>query len=232
MDGGWEGCTVASPGLAKAVVRPASDGRTGRAVLAAPEDARAAGATHGSCRRLVTTKAVAHVPLSRRWCLLVLFLLLLLVWHCRRRRRWRRRRRRAASDSNLIGASSFIVFALVWRRRLVLSSNLLDELCGKRAFLEFSLCLSRACLGEKMTFTFKWLKKRARFLTWLDAGVLVQQRVDSRQEIRAVRGVERYQGGACGGDHLRRRRLVLLVVVIPVTAATAAAAPLRKGRRG
>ena len=127
--------TVASPGLAKAVVRPASDGRTGRAVLAAPEDARAAGATHRSCRRFVTTKAVAHVPLSRRWCLLVLFLLLLLllVWHCRRRRRWRRRRRRAASDSNLIGASSFLVFALVWRRRLVLSSNLLDELCGKRA---------------------------------------------------------------------------------------------------
>jgi hypothetical protein len=74
-------------------------------------------------------------------------------------------------------------------------------------------------------------QKKSPFLTWLDAGVPVQQRVDSRQEIRAVRGVERYQGGACGGDHLRRRRLVLLVVIIPVTAATAAAAPLRKGRR-
>ena len=29
----------------------------------------------------------------------------------------------------------------------------------KRAFLEFSLCLSRACLGKKIAFTFDWLKK-------------------------------------------------------------------------
>jgi hypothetical protein len=29
----------------------------------------------------------------------------------------------------------------------------------KRAFFEFSLCLSRACLGKKMTFTYKWLQK-------------------------------------------------------------------------
>jgi hypothetical protein len=28
----------------------------------------------------------------------------------------------------------------------------------KRAFFEFSLCLSRACLGKKMTFICKWLK--------------------------------------------------------------------------
>jgi hypothetical protein len=31
-------------------------------------------------------------------------------------------------------------------------------------FFEFSLCLSRACLGKKMTFIYKWLKK-CRFLT-------------------------------------------------------------------
>jgi hypothetical protein len=29
----------------------------------------------------------------------------------------------------------------------------------KRAYLEFSLCLSRACLGKKMIFMYKWLKK-------------------------------------------------------------------------
>eukprot|EP01046_Picozoa_sp_COSAG06_P000243 COSAG06_NODE_7_length_38054_cov_37.302569_5_plen_211_part_00 len=28
----------------------------------------------------------------------------------------------------------------------------------KRAFFEFSLCLSRACLGKKMTFVYKWRK--------------------------------------------------------------------------
>jgi hypothetical protein len=29
----------------------------------------------------------------------------------------------------------------------------------KRAFLEFSLCLSRACLGKKLHLIYKWLKK-------------------------------------------------------------------------
>jgi hypothetical protein len=29
----------------------------------------------------------------------------------------------------------------------------------KRAFFEFSLCLSRACLGKMMHFIYKWLKK-------------------------------------------------------------------------
>ena len=29
----------------------------------------------------------------------------------------------------------------------------------QRAFFEFSLCLSRACLGKKMTVVYKWLKK-------------------------------------------------------------------------
>ena len=30
---------------------------------------------------------------------------------------------------------------------------------NKRAFLEFSLCLSRACLGKIIIFVCKWLKK-------------------------------------------------------------------------
>jgi hypothetical protein len=34
----------------------------------------------------------------------------------------------------------------------------------KRAFLEFSLRLSRACLGKKITFIYKWRKKPV-FLT-------------------------------------------------------------------
>ena len=29
----------------------------------------------------------------------------------------------------------------------------------KRHFFEFSLCLSRACLGKMMTFIYKWRKK-------------------------------------------------------------------------
>eukprot|EP01046_Picozoa_sp_COSAG06_P044261 COSAG06_NODE_5935_length_3200_cov_10.149952_3_plen_75_part_00 len=33
-------------------------------------------------------------------------------------------------------------------------------------FFEFSLCLSRACLGKMITFIYQWLKKdRRRFLT-------------------------------------------------------------------
>jgi hypothetical protein len=33
------------------------------------------------------------------------------------------------------------------------------QACRKRHFCEFSLCLSRACLGKKMTFIYKWRKK-------------------------------------------------------------------------
>jgi hypothetical protein len=29
----------------------------------------------------------------------------------------------------------------------------------KRPFFEFSLCLSRACLGKMLVFIYKWLKK-------------------------------------------------------------------------
>jgi hypothetical protein len=35
-------------------------------------------------------------------------------------------------------------------------------------FFEFSLCLSRACLGKMMHFIYKWLKK-CRFLTFRNA---------------------------------------------------------------
>ena len=34
----------------------------------------------------------------------------------------------------------------------------------KRAFFEFSLCLSRACLGKMFTFIDKWLKKPVSYL--------------------------------------------------------------------
>jgi hypothetical protein len=41
--------------------------------------------------------------------------------------------------------------------------------CEQTASLyEFPLCLSRACLGKIMHFTYKWLKK-CRFLAWFTA---------------------------------------------------------------
>jgi hypothetical protein len=36
--------------------------------------------------------------------------------------------------------------------------------CRNASFFEFSLCLSRACLGEMIILTFKW-RKKWRFLT-------------------------------------------------------------------
>jgi hypothetical protein len=43
-----------------------------------------------------------------------------------------------------------------------------DDMRGLRengTFFEFSLCLSRACLGKIIHFIYKWLKK-CRLLTW------------------------------------------------------------------
>jgi hypothetical protein len=36
-------------------------------------------------------------------------------------------------------------------------------------FFEFSLCLSRACLGKMMHFMYKWHRKKWRFFTGLSA---------------------------------------------------------------
>ena len=44
-------------------------------------------------------------------------------------------------------------------------STALTSICDKTAsFFEFSLCLSRACLGEMFVFIYKW-RKKCRFLT-------------------------------------------------------------------
>jgi hypothetical protein len=67
------------------------------------------------------------------------------------------------------GVVCFLLFLMVtvWAycvRQLCLhnddpvSFRLRPEPATKRAFFEFSLCLSRACLGKMIVFTFKWRK--------------------------------------------------------------------------
>jgi hypothetical protein len=72
------------------------------------------------------------------------------------------------------------------------------------AFLEFSLCLSRACLGKIIIFKYKWLKKPDRRLTWvfwlLYSYLLCQCRDDANQ--RAAAAIFRHQNPK-GADGLR-----------------------------
>eukprot|EP01046_Picozoa_sp_COSAG06_P037655 COSAG06_NODE_4273_length_4410_cov_5.289754_6_plen_101_part_00 len=48
-------------------------------------------------------------------------------------------------------------------------SRFSSVLCFLHSFFEFSLCLSRACLGKMIVFIYKWRKKWAfNLLTWTE----------------------------------------------------------------
>jgi hypothetical protein len=67
------------------------------------------------------------------------------------------------------------------------------EAARKRPFFEFSLCLSRACLGKKMNFIYKWLKKPV--FSPAEVCGIAQQRVEDRLLLR--RSGEARQDGVC-----------------------------------
>eukprot|EP01046_Picozoa_sp_COSAG06_P003174 COSAG06_NODE_120_length_23106_cov_18.311862_16_plen_174_part_00 len=89
-------------------------------------------------------------------------------------------------------------------------------------FFEFPLCLSRACLGKRMHFIYKWLKK-CRFLTWhrparaprrgcFGRTLLLESRAssdpdrdrDTQRRTHTGREGER-KGGGGGGERQRER---------------------------
>jgi hypothetical protein len=73
----------------------------------------------------------------------------------------------AITHTGAVQPSGRILILVVRRRRRWKdTAQLLKPLCRKRhSFLEFSLCLSRACLGKTIMFSIKWDRKKTRFLT-------------------------------------------------------------------
>jgi hypothetical protein len=58
--------------------------------------------------------------------------------------------------------------------RVVFAPPFSREMRENGTFFEFSLCLSRACLGKMLIFIYKWLKK-CRFLTGVGEGVVPER---------------------------------------------------------
>jgi hypothetical protein len=65
--------------------------------------------------------------------------------------------------------------AAAWRRRAAAAAARRLAYLQKTRLLifEFSLCLSRACLGKMIIFSIKWRKKRVSLLTLQDVFVLL-----------------------------------------------------------
>ena len=60
---------------------------------------------------------------------------------------------------------------------------------GKRHFFfEFSLCLSRACLGKIMNFIYKW-RKKCRFLAWPPLPSLSERETQTQTQTHDVEGL-------------------------------------------
>jgi predicted amidophosphoribosyltransferase len=73
-----------------------------------------------------------------------------------------------------------------------------DTIRKRVSFFEFSLCLSRACLGNMISFSIK-RREKTRFLTWL------------AELLKQVVQLGRIQGAATVSVSLRKLRLERIV---------------------